>query len=568
MENLHFVHRMFPALEYHYPGICQKLSKEVGWKIRPNKHWLPLLPIAILLFTFTSQAQSRFEKTYGTTKNEYGRSAIYTSNQNLALTGYAIKNATNKDIYFLRLDTCGREKISRTYGGILDDIGNSIIENTNGNIVVAGNTRNFGSPGTNAYFMKLSGPSYGTVMGRSIGDTLEDFGEFVQQTSDLGYIVVGSTSSKGAGGSDVMLIKLNALGSLSWSKTYGGLQDDFGYAVRQVSTGYIIAGTTKSFGLGNSDAYVIKTDLNGNITWSRAFGNTGIDAAYDIRQTLDGGFIVGGKTRNSNPLGNSQDDVLLLKISSGGVLLWSKSYGGLQDDVGESVLQLYDSSYVIAGYTKSYGKGNWDVYLFKVNKNGVTQWARTYGGGGEDKAYSLAAVPYDAGFLLCGHTNSFGAGGFDAYLIKTDKQGFSGCNDTSAISVWSPIDSTKSGAVVDSGLKALSGAHADTLQTIDSVVCSSCSPPLAPDKLFDEAISSYSIYPTPASDFLVIKSGADVMPFSVAIYNEWGICIFHSVADASSNNIRISTINFVPGVYFVKIANSKTCLSEKILVVR
>jgi hypothetical protein len=416
--------------------------------------------------------------------------------------------------------------------------------------------------------MKLSGPSYGTVMGRSIGDTLEDFGEFVQQITDLGYIVAGSTSSKGASGSDVMLVKLNASGSLAWSKTYGGLQDDFGNTVRQVPTGYIIAGSTKSFGLGNSDVYLIKTDPNGNVTWSRTYGNTGIDAAYDVRQTLDGGFILAGKTRNSNPSGNSQDDVLLLKISSGGVLTWSKSYGGLQDDVGESVLQLPDSSYVVAGYTKSYGNGNWDVYLFKVNKNGVTEWARTYGGAGEDKAYSLAAVPYDAGFLLCGHTNSFGAGGFDAYLIKTDKQGFTGCNDTSAIFVWSPIDSTKSGAVVDSGLKALSGAHADTLQTIDSVVCSSCSPPLAPDKLFNEATGPFSIYPIPANDFLVIESGEDDMPFDVSIYNEWGTCVFHDPHDATSSSVRISTDNFVPGVYFIKISNPNACFSRKILVVR
>ena len=180
----------------------------------------------------------------------------------------------------------------------------------------------------------------------------------------------------------------------------------------------------------------------------------------------------------------------------------------------------------------------------------------------------MAAVPYESGFLLCGHTNSFGAGGFDAYLIKTDKQGFTGCNDTSAIYVWSPIDSTKSGAVVDSGLKVLNGAHADTLQTIDSVVCSSCSPPFAPDKLFDEPTSSYSIYPIPASDFLVIEPGEDITSFDVSIYNEWGICVFHGVHDASSNTFRISTINFTPGVYFVKVSDPKVCFSRKILVVR
>jgi hypothetical protein len=531
-----------------------------------------LYSVILIPYPLSSAAQVMFEKTYGTPNNEYGRQAIVTANDNYQMIGYMSKNASNKDIYFLKVDTCGREKLSRTYGGLQDDIATAIIETNSGNFAIAGNTRSFGAPGNNAYFMKASGPVFATTLGRAIGDTLDDNAESLQQTSDLGYIVAGSTKSKGAGNYDMMLQKFNGTGTPTWSRTYGGFQDDQGYAVRQISGGYVIAGSTKSFGAGNNDVYLIRTNASGNVIWSRTYGNVASDIGYDIRQTLDGGFILVGKTRNSNPSGNSLDDILLIKISYAGNLQWSKAYGGLQDETGESIQQLTDSSYVIAGYTKSFGNGNWDAYLFKVNKSGSVIWARTFGGTGEDKAFSLERTN-DNGFLLCGHSNSFGAGGFDVYLMKTNSFGKTGCNDSSGINMYSRNDSIKNGGSIDSSLKVLNGALVDTLITIDSVVCSNCFPPqrsMEEDELGEDY--SLSIFPNPANDLLLLTAANNgEVTSDITIYNEFGSVMYEEEnveISAYENSFRIDIHLWMPGIYFIKFSGAKIHECRKLLIIR
>ena len=137
----------------------------------------------------------------------------------------------------------------------------------------------------------------------------------IQQTSDGGYIVAGTTSF-GAGINDIWILKLDQTGTVSWQKTYGGSGDDDAYSIQQTTDGgYIVAGSTSSFGAGNYDMWILKLDQTGTVSWQKTYGGSGGDCAYSIQQTSDGGYIVAGYTTS---FGAGNDDMWILKLDSNG----------------------------------------------------------------------------------------------------------------------------------------------------------------------------------------------------------------------------------------------------------
>jgi len=200
---------------------------------------------------------------------------------------------------------------------------------------------------------------------KSYGGSEEDMGVSAQQTTDGGYIIAGSTDSFGAGSKDVYLIKTDARGNVAWYKTFGGEADDYGGSVQQTSDGgYIIAGHTDSFGSGKADVYLIKTDKMGDAVWSKTFGGEQDDIGISAQQTSDGGYIIVGGTGS---FGAGGSDVYLIKTDAMGNTVWYKTYGGLRDDMGIAVQQTSDNGFIIAGYTDSFGSGDSDVYLIRTN---------------------------------------------------------------------------------------------------------------------------------------------------------------------------------------------------------
>ena len=321
-----------------------------------------ILGIFTLLLVSLSNAQQRWERTYGGTGNDFAYSMQQTQDGGYIVAGYSTSFG-NGDVYLIKTNASGDTLWTRTYGGADYDFGYSVQQTLDGGYIVAGWTSSFGN-GAQVYLIKTNA-SGDTLWTRTYGGTDWDEGYSVQETMDRGYIVTGLTESFGDS-SQAYLIKTNASGDTLWTRNYGGAGDDEGYSVQQTSdTGYIIAGLTTSFG-DSVQVYLVKTNAFGDTLWTRTYGGMGSDFSYSVRQTLDGGYIIAGSTTS---FGNSYQ-VYLIKTNTAGDTLWTRVYGGTSLDIGQSVRQTSDGGYIVAGYTWNYGNAS-QVYLVKTNTLGI-----------------------------------------------------------------------------------------------------------------------------------------------------------------------------------------------------
>jgi hypothetical protein len=305
---------------------------------------------------------------------------------------------------------------AKTYGGTDYDGASSIQQTSDGGYIVAGETYSF-CVGWDDIFLIKTDANGNIQWVKTYGGTSIDGASSVQQTFDGGYILAGFTISLGAGSGDILLIKTDANGNVIWAKTYGGANYDYASSVQQTSDGgYILAGTTISLDVSSADIILIKTDANGNVQWAKTYGGTG---ASSFQQTSDGGYIVAGGTYS---FGAGSADIILIKTDANGNIIWAKTYGGTDYDWASSVQQTSDGGYIVAGYTGSFGAGWEDIFLIKTDANGNIQWAKTYGGTSIDGAYFVQQTS-DGGYIMAGYTGSFGADSADIILIKTDANG-------------------------------------------------------------------------------------------------------------------------------------------------
>ena len=242
----------------------------------------------------------------------------------------------------------------------------------------------------------------------------------IQQTTDGGFILAGQTSSFSAGGYDYYVIRLDALGMVQWQKNFGGSSAEIARSVSQTSDGgYIVAGRSSSFQEGFSDFYIIKLDADGNKSWEQVFGGDSWEDPYSIQQTTDGGYIVAGHTAS---YGAGNYDAYVMKLDSSGNETWSETYGGTEDDEARAVQQTADGDYIVAGYTASSGAGGRDLWVLKLDSSGAVTWEETYGGAGHDEAYSIHQTA-DEGYVVAGYTESSGAGGKDMWVLRLNSTG-------------------------------------------------------------------------------------------------------------------------------------------------
>jgi len=353
--------------------------------------------------------------TFGGSGVDMGRSVQQTTDGGYIITGYTNSYGNGGDVWLIKTDSQGNEEWNQTFGGSGVDMGRSVQQTTDGGYIITGSTGCW----DNCDVLLIKTDSQGNEeWNQTFGGSGEDMGHSVKQTTDGGYIITGYTNSYG-NGVDVWLIKTNSQGQEEWNKTYGGISTDGSNSVQQTTDGgYIITGSTSSFGNGEDDVWLIKTDSQGNEEWNQTFGGSGGEGGNSAQQTTDGGYIITGRTGS---FGYGDHDVLLIKTDSQGNEEWNQTFGGGDYDRGYSVEQTTDGGYIITGWTLSYGNGV-DVWLIKTDSNGNEQWNQTFGGSEYDEGYSVQQTT-DGGYIITGHTSSYGNGNYDIWLIKTDSQG-------------------------------------------------------------------------------------------------------------------------------------------------
>lgn len=253
------------------------------------------------------------------------------------------------------------------------------------------------------------------------GGAGHDIGYGVIQTLDGQYAVTGSTSSFGYGNTDLYLAKIDSMGNPIWGKSYGGFNNDIGKSIIQLAdSGYVMAGYTNSFGSGGYDVFVVRTDKNGNLTWQKAIGGMDWDFGYTVAQASDGGFVICGSTQS---YGYGKTDGYIVKLDANGIFQWQKTYGGPEDDEFKSFVFTYNNMIAFAGTTKSMGDVKGDCWLFKTDLNGDSLLSVKYGDGKKQFINDIVEHPITKNFNLCGATDITGRDTAYAYILGLSETG-------------------------------------------------------------------------------------------------------------------------------------------------
>ena len=497
-----------------------------------------------------------FAKTFGGSSSDYARSVQQTSDGGYIVAGYTRSfGAGYEDVFLLKTDALGNLQWAKTFGGSSYDWAYSVQQTSDGGYIVAGYTYSFGAGGYDVFLLKTDA-SGNLQWAKTFGGSSGDFAYSVQKTSDGGYIVAGYTGSFGAGGADVFLLKTDASGNLQWAKTFGGSDWDYAYSVQQTSDGgYIVAGETVSFGAGSNDVFLLKTDASGNLQWAKTFGGSNGDGARSVQQTSDGGYIVAGYTGS---FGAGSNDVFLLKTDASGNLQWAKTFGGSSISIegAHSVQQTSDGGYIVAGNAQSSAVAYSDVFLLKTDASGNLQWAKTFGGGFAEAAYSVQRTS-DGGYIVAGGAVSFGAGSWDVFLLKTDANGNIGTcaivgNENPVVNTPIPTETSPTPSVN-------SPTPTTTTPTVTEI-----SPILAVSEPCPISISEGQRFDGCFADVLRVGKGhitvSSVGEFRVKVYDVSG----NVVKDVEGKGVL--RISLKKGVYFVEVVSREIKRIERVIV--
>ena len=510
----------------------------------------------IIFFAFinvSTNAQIMFQKTFGGSLIDFGASVHQTTDGGFILTGRISLSSTDQDAFLIKTNANGDTLWTKKYGGLNLENGSSVEPTTDGGYIVTGWTSSFGAGNFDVYLIKTDAVG-DTLWTKTYGGTQQDQGRSVQQTTDGGYIVSGTTRSFGLPGFNAYLIKTNANGDTLWTKAFGGPTGQYdGHAVKQTADGgYIVGGWAN----GITDLCLIKTNSTGDSLWTKTYGGINADLGADVQQTTDGGYILAGKISGT---GVGNNDACLIKTNAVGDTLWTKTYGGLGDNSASTVQQTTDGGYIFVGLTNSFGAGNYDIYLIKTNAAGDTLWTTTYGGTNDEQG-SAVYQTVDGGYIIIGYTNSLGAGNSDIYLIKTDVNGNSGCNQNGTATI------VKTPAIIVNGTAASISSTNTVIKSPATLVRNGVLvTPLCFSVRINESsnTTSFLMFPNPSSGNFNIELGRRVLRGTVEIINILGENIFSkNILNEDRMDINLNTIS--SGIYFVKVFDGHDNFCNKI----
>ena len=464
--------------------------------------------------------------------------------------------------FILSIKCFGQQFPGLIYGGDKNEQGISLdITHDNGYILL-GNTRSEGEGSNDIYLIKLN--NWGQIQWtKTYGFIHYDFGLWVEQTSDNGFILLGWAWDYGSGREDFYLVKTDENGNKIWDNFYGGVHSDQGFCVKELSDGgFILLGYSKSFE-PRGDFYIVRTDSQGNNLWSYNYGSEYVDYGFEIIPTENNCFImIGSKGGFYNIVAGDfkshDSDIIIIKIDESGNELWRKIYGDSCHDFGKSIKPSGDNGYYCFGSTQSYGAGSFDAYLLKIDNEGNELWSKTFGGNDFEYGASMD-IGADGNLYLLGTTNSFVQNNYpDLYLIKTNPDGeeiwslvFGGsysdyghCVKATSDGGCAMIGEIKS---YDEDNKDMYFVKVDSLGNFE--LFANISEVINNDVLF---------YPNPMTDIATIKIQNQITTngFNLQIYNNLGQLV-RTIENINSSKYQLNRDKLLSGTYIYVIKSNE-----------
>lgn len=498
-------------------------------------------------------------------------------------------------------------------GGTMRDLAQSVIETFDGGYIVSGYTESndsdvIGSHGnSDCWIVKLN--NIGGVQWKTCyGGAGVDYAFSIQQTSDSGYIVAGTTTSNNGditgnhgGNGDVLVLKLNNAGIIQWQKCLGGSSQDWANSIVQTyDGGYIVAGLSSSNdgdvtgNHGGPDFWIVKISSVGTIQWQKSLGGSGGEQATSIQQTTDSGYIVAGLTdsNNGDVSGNHGGfDYWIVRLSITGIIQWQKCFGGLGNEIAHSVQQTNDYGFIIAGSSFSNDSdvtgnhGNNDYWIVKLDSTSAIQWQKSLGGTNDESAYSIQQTT-NSGYIVVGQSNSFDGdvtgnhGGYDFWLVNLNSSGsiqwqkcYGGSNDDMAHS----IQQTSDGGFILTGYSSsndsdVTGNHGgiydywvvklDFINGIEKLQTSIANYEIVPNPFSNETILSFQGSSFKKVDIEIRDIEGGLIKTLVTKNINYGVNKI--VWDATNN----SNVKVDDGIYFITVFSDKERETKKVVFMR
>ncbi len=424
-----------------------------------------LFLILLAAISFDLEGQVMFQKTYGGS----GWDVCYSAKQTfdggyIAIGGKDTASDGHTNIYLVKLNQYGDTTWTNVWGCNEPVLGNEIIQLSDSGYVI------MGSIGFEHDILLIRSDKNGAILwSRIFVEEGDDYVRDIIQTFDGDLMILADRHGFSDSTSAVCLIKTDIYGDTIWTKFFIAYGSEYAFSIEQTSDyGYVFCGSLLNS--AHDDAFLMKTDSLGNLLWTKTFGGPGNwRSANVVRQTNNGDLILAG---SMYPSWISERNIYVVKTNSVGDTLWTRSYGGIGNDAAHDLQITSDYGFIIAGSSTSFGAGDYDNYLLKIDSIGNPEWGKTYGSKEFEYPQSIE-ICTDGGILVALNTNAYGAGKLDMYLIKTDEFGNSECyeNVTTVTSgtqtiVSSYLPSDTLGIALDTILLSVQFAH--------TINCSSC----------------------------------------------------------------------------------------------
>lgn len=426
-----------------------------------------------------------------------------------------------------------KKKYQRT--GTLHEA-NKVIETSDGGFLIAGSADGATGVGFDIFVIKLNNVG-DTTWTKLVGGADNEVGMDVEQTHDNGYILTGRTKSFGTGDYDIYLIRLDSIGNVVWSKTYGEVSTDIGYVVEQtVDHGFIVAGQLQYPASGNIDACIIKVDSVGDVLWSKLIGSSFSDEFYSFIKTSSGNYLLAGIERISS----TSAYLLLTNMNDSGDTLWTRTYdmGGFA--FAPTSIEINNNSFIVSGsVTQSPSTFN-DFFALNIDSTGIIKWAKLYPIQNDD--YCSAIVSQSNGnFILNGFTSPALSANFDGMYLSIDSLG----NSLGArIFPTGNLEISNSGVYTTQGCYAAVASELDFSNGIQSIVFSKTDSLMNPACSYrDTIISPLAISPQSVNAFLSVSSwsgGNSFTPTANSGLSDTTICaVFTSVSNPAETLFNV-----------------------------